>query len=389
MLKLSDMTVGQADKVAEKVIEMFLRESEILQDLPFDNAVSPSGGSTLVYGYVQEKLPSPAAFRAIGSEYTPSNATVEKKTVDLKIFGGSFQIDRVLKSIESKIENMDRQVKEKIRGAVQLFHDTLINGDIASNSLGFDGLDKFLVGTSTEMNTSNYIDLSTKVALEANASEFYEILRTLINKTNADAILVNEDMKTKIETVARVLGYRTETEEAFGTTITKIGNVKIADLKNKVSVSESEVNNETVYNVTEEPIIGITERSVGTGLGTYSLTTDTAINTKKTYYTRSGSGTEQSPYEYTKVTSPVVANIATYYEQNGVYVTGLTDIYAVKYSVDDGFCGVTITGDKAIDVYLPDFTTPGAVKTGEVEMVAAVALKSSKSAGVLRNIKIR
>lgn len=336
MLKLSDMTVGQADKVAEKVIEIFLRESEILQDLPFDNAVSPSGGSTLVYGYVQEKLPSPASFRAIGSEYTPSNATVEKKTVDLKIFGGSFQIDRVLKSIESKIENMDRQVNQKIKGAVQLFHDTLINGDVASNSLGFDGLDKFLVGTSTEMNTSSYIDLSTKVTLEANASDFYEKLKTLINKTNADAILVNEDMKTKIETVARILGYKTQTEEAFGRTITKIGDhVKIVDLKNKVSVSTSEVNNETVYTVTEEPIIGTKTRQI-----------------------------------------------------NSASVTNLTDIYAVRYSIDDGFCGVTITGDKAIEAYLPDFTTPGAVKTGEVEMVAAVALKSSKSAGVLRNIKI-
>ena len=150
MLMLSDMTVGQADKVAEKVVEMFLRESDILQDLPFDNAVSPSGGSTLVYGYVQEKLPSSAAFRAIGSEYTPSNATVKELTTILRIFGGSFQIDRVLKSIESKIENMDRQTKQKVRGAVQLFHDTMINGDTASNSLGFDGLDKFLVGTKTE-----------------------------------------------------------------------------------------------------------------------------------------------------------------------------------------------------------------------------------------------
>jgi hypothetical protein len=31
----------------------------------------------------------------------------------------------------------------------------------------------------------------------------------------------------------------------------------------------------------------------------------------------------------------------------------------------------------------------GAVKKGEVEMVACVALKNVKSAGVLRNIKIR
>lgn len=331
MLLLKDMTVGQADKVAEKVIEMFLRESVVLQDLPFDNAVSPNGGSTLVYGYIQEKLPSKAAFRAIGSEYTPSNATVKELNTILKIFGGSFQIDRVLKSIESKIENMDRQVRQKILAAVQLFHDTMINGDTASNSLGFDGLDKFLVGTSTELNTDNYIDLSTDETLKANASKFYEMLRILINKTNADALYVNEDMKTKIESVAMYLGYKTESEEAFGVTVTKIGKVKITDLKNKVEIS----GDGDSATATEKPIIEIKKRT---------------LNEKE--------------------------------------ITGLTDIYAVRYSIDDGFCGVTITGDKAIEAYLPDFKEPGAVKTGEVEMVAAVALKNSKSAGVLRNIKI-
>lgn len=331
MLLLKDMTVGQADKVAEKVIEMFLRESVVLQDLPFDNAVSPNGGSTLVYGYIQEKLPSKAAFRAIGSEYTPSNATVKELNTILKIFGGSFQIDRVLKSIESKIENMDRQVRQKILAAVQLFHDTMINGDTASNSLGFDGLDKFLVGTSTELNTDNYMDLSTDETLKANASKFYEMLRILINKTNADALYVNEDMKTKIESVAMYLGYKTESEEAFGVTVTKIGKVKITDLKNKVEIS----GDGDSATATEKPIIEIKKRT---------------LNEKE--------------------------------------ITGLTDIYAVRYSIDDGFCGVTITGDKAIEAYLPDFKEPGAVKTGEVEMVAAVALKNSKSAGVLRNIKI-
>lgn len=332
MLMLSDMTVGQADKVAEKVVEMFLRESDILQDLPFDNAVSPSGGSTLVYGYVQEKLPSSAAFRAIGSEYTPSNATVKELTTILRIFGGSFQIDRVLKSIESKIENMDRQTKQKVRGAVQLFHDTMINGDTASNSLGFDGLDKFLVGTKTEYNTDSYIDLSTDANLKANASIFYEWLKKLINATNADALLVNDDMKTKIESVAAYLGYKTQSEEAFGRKYTKVGDVKLCDLKNKVILTDD--NGTTV--ATEEPIIGVKTRTISSNS-----------------------------------------------------ITGLTDIYAVKYGIDDGFHGVTITGDKAIEAYLPDFTQPGAVKTGEVEMIAAVVLKSSNSAGVLRNIKIK
>lgn len=332
MLILSDMTVGQADKVVQNVIDTFVRESEILELLPFDDAVSPTGGSTLVYGYTQEKTPSTAAFRAIGQEYKNNEAKIKDLSVKLKIFGGSFTIDRVLKTIESKLQNMDHQLTSKIKAAVALFHDTMINGNSAVNELAFDGLDKFLVGSSTEYNTDKVIDLSTMDKLKENADVFYEALLKLINSTGAHALMVNEDMKTKIQTVARILGYKTDSEEAFGRVVTTIGEnkVRLIDLKNKYDVSED--GKETV---TETPIIGKATRTVG-----------------------------------------------------GSETTGLTDIYAVKFGVQDGFCGVTIQGDKVIDTYLPDFKTPGAVKTGEVEMVAAVALKNTKSAGVLRNIKV-
>ena len=332
-MTLNEMKVGMNDKVAEKVIDIFVRESEILEMLPFDNSVSPSGGSTLTYGYIQKKLPSTAAFRAINSEYKPSQATVEKKTVDLKVFGGAFQMDRVIKDAEGMYNNMQLQMEEKIIAAVGTFHNAMINGDSAVDANSFDGLDKFLVGQSTEYGTDKVIDLSTMDQLKANADVYYEALLKLINSTGAQALMVNADMKTKIQTVARILGYKTESEEAFGRTITSIGEgkVRLVDLKNVTSV-EGEGDAATA---TETPIIGVKTRTVA--------------------------GTE---------------------------TTGITDIFAVKFSTLDGFHGVTLTGNNAIKKFLPDFNTPGAVKEGEVEMVACVALKNVKSAGVLRNIKI-
>lgn len=332
-ITLSEMKVGMSDKIAQQVVETFIRESEVLELLPFDNCVSPSGGSTLTYGYIQKKLPSTTAFRAINAEYTANQATVEKKSVDLKVFGGAFEIDRVIKQAEGMYNTMAMQLEEKIKSAIGTFHYAMINGDSAVNANGFDGLDKFLVGQSTEYNTGATIDLSTMEKLKANGDVFYEALLKLINSTGAHAIMCNADMKTKIQTVARILGYKTDTEEAFGRTITTIGEgkVRIIDLKNTLSVSGT---GESAVAV-ETPIIGIKTRKVG----------------------------ETS-------------------------TTGLTDIYAVKFSVLDGFHGVTLTGNNAISQYLPDFDAPGAVKKGEVEMVACVALKNVKSAGVLRNIKI-
>lgn len=51
----------------------------------------------------------------------------------------------------------------------------------------------------------------------------------------------------------------------------------------------------------------------------YNLTADTEIVAGHTYYTRSGSGTSESPYVYSKVDSPSAASLGSYYNKfNGV-----------------------------------------------------------------------
>lgn len=330
-MTLSDMKVGMTDKVAQQVVDIFLRESEVLQLLPFDNCVSPNGGSTLTYAYLQKKLPSTAAFRALGSEYTASEATLEKKTADLKIFGGKFSMDRVLKQAEGRWDNMAYQMQEKIQAAVSLLHYTIINGNSTTNTDEFDGLDKMLAGASTEFGTDAAIDISTITNLKSNADQFYEALQKLIRETDAQALLMNTSMIAKIQTVARVLGYKTESEEAFGRKVTSIDGVRLIDLHNHYTVSSS--------------------------AATANAIVKSGISRK----------------------APSTATNAT---------TGITDIYAVKFDVNDGFHGVTLTGNSAITQYLPDFNKPGAVKDGEIEMVAATVLKNTRHAGVLRNIKI-
>lgn len=326
-MTLLEMKEGMSDKVAQQVVDTFLRESEILQMLQFDNCVSPQGGSTLTYTYEQKKLPSMAAFRALNTEYTGSEATLEKKSADLRIFGGKFSMDRVMKKAEGKYNNMAFQMEEKILAAISLFHYTLINGDATTKADEFDGLDKMLAGTTSEFNTSAVIDISTADKLKTNADQMYEALQLLIKNTQADALLMNSSMIAKIQTLARILGYKTETEEAFGRKVTTMDGVRFMDLGNHYTVSGNTVNANSVVKA------GIS-RTVGSAQ------------------------------------------------------TGLTDIYAVKFDLNNGFHAASLTGDSAISQYLPDFNAPGAVKDGEVEMVAATVLKNTQHAGVLRNIKI-
>lgn len=65
---------------------------------------------------------------------------------------------------------------------------------------------------------------------------------------------------------------------------------------------------------------------------------------------------------------------------------GTSDIYAVKFGLD-AFHGISTTGTKVVQTYMPNLMEPGAVKKGEVELVAGVALKNTLKAGHMKGIK--
>lgn len=67
--------------------------------------------------------------------------------------------------------------------------------------------------------------------------------------------------------------------------------------------------------------------------------------------------------------------------RDGAHTTD--DIYAVCFGMD-AFHGITLKGGSAISVNLPNWSDPGAVKTGDAEFVCGCALKATKGAGVLR-----
>lgn len=339
VMTLEELKKGMSDKIFGQIVDIFIRQSDILARLQFDDCVSASGGgSTMKYKYMRKVLPATAQFRKLNKSYTASTATKKEFEASLAIMGGEVQLDRVLNKVAGKFDNLAYQIEEHIKAVVSLFHYTLINGDAAATSATdspeFEGLDSMVAGTSTEFGTAKAIDLSDISKLKANADEFYEALNLLIRTTNADALLLNTDMIAKIQTVARILGYKTESETAFGRKITSIDGVQFMDLQNHYTVS---------------------------GEGSSAAAVSNAVVKKGISRKISGAETD---------------------------TTGLTDIYAVKFDVNDGFHGISLSGGSVIDQYLPDFNKPGVMKNAEVEMIAATVLKNTEHAGVLRNIKI-
>ena len=325
-ITLAEAKVGMTDKVDQQVIDEFRRSSLLLDLLTFDDTVSPgTGGSTLTYGYTRLKSPSTVAVRKINTEYTPGEAKREKATADLVILGGAFEIDRVIAETSGAVDEMDFQMKEKIKAGANYFHNLVINGTSAASGTGyvvgtFDGLRKVLTGSETEITSE--IDISTSDLMDENYNAFLDELDAFISTLaeKPDILLMNNQTLTKVRAAARRAGFYDRSTDGLGRVVEKYNGIPMMDC------------------------------------GQY--------------------------YNGTKTVDVVEISEPT------TEAYGETAIYAVKLGLN-AFHGISVDGKKMLKTYLPDLKAPGAVKKGEVEMLAAAVLKNSKMAAVLKGIKIK
>ena len=242
MITLAQAKVGMADKVDQQVIDEFRRGSYLLENLIFDNTVSPSvgGGSTLVYGYVRLKTPATASFRPLNTEYTPNQAIRTQETAKLKIFGGEFNLDRVVIETAGPVNETAFQIDEKTKGAINLFHYTAINGDSEQNPDEFDGLDVFLTGSSTEYNTGGTLDISSSSLMDSEYNRVLDMMDEFVSGLagRPTLFLTNTNLATKIKGIARRAGYYTRMEDAFGRSVDAWNDIPIVDLQEYFNPTE-------------------------------------------------------------------------------------------------------------------------------------------------------
>ena len=318
-ITLKDAKIGMADKVDQQIVDMFRRSSLLLDNMVFDNSISPgTGGSTLTYGYIQLKKPATAAVRTINAEYTPGEAKREKKTTGAIIMGGSFQVDRVLQNTAGAADEVAFQAEQKIKATANYFHNLAINGSVEEEDgyIGgtFDGLKKMLSGTENELTCG--VSLTTSEELDANYNAFLDEMDSFLSCLDGTAsmLLMNRQMLIKLRSIARRAGYYERTKDDFGRVVETYAGIPMVDM---------------------------------------------------------------GKYFDGKAPKDVVETDAN----------GKTAIYAVSLGLD-GFHGISPMGDGVINSYMPDMTTPGAVKTGEVELVAGVVLKNTLKAAVLKGIAV-
>ena len=322
VITLEEVRKGQLTDLEKGVIDEFTRGDYLFQNIPFSmiaNSIAGGAGWSTSYVYLTDE--SQTGFRNINGKYDDTFAKKKMKTAEVKVYGGSFSIDRALRD-QGGVENeVAFQMGQLIKSARKGFSYYLINGSVAASAEQFDGLDTLLKGTATDMLAhATGFDLSTFDKTKANALEFAIKLDEWLSLLNEkpQVLLGNAKLILKIKAAAKLAGVHSITQTNYGETIDTYNGIPLVQLDKYMPKGET---------VAKETI---------------------AIDT----------------------------------------ATGNTSLYAVRFG-EDALSVASPSSGKVIDVIAPDFNVASEQARGLVELRGVPILKTSKSCGVLRNIKVQ
>lgn len=327
-LDLSQYKGYMSDAISREVVDMIASgktgSALALSRLPFtSNARLAPGDLAWTYRFYRRTQQRALDVRQVNNDYTASEVTAPVAvTVDLSIFGGSFEYDRVMSDAGDVVDLVEENFGALALAVPPKFWDLAINGD-ASTPGEYDGLDIALTGTTTEYNASAHVALDTASNIETNWKQFrYDFRKFLASlKRRPDAFLVNSDFKPVFAEIAQYAGAYAITADDFGREVETYNGIPFHDLGERDGDTTAIIPTET--------------RDYGSG-----------------------------------------------------NVTGLTDIYAICYGPQE-FHGVAPSEkSRLVQTYVPRPNEPGAVRKGELEVVATTALEHTKAAGVFRNLKV-
>jgi hypothetical protein len=199
-------------------------------------------GSLVVRGERWHTLPT-HSFRKLNAGFTETTGTLDNQEDKLAIFGGKFQVDKVLKKLKTptlrdpSAVQFDMHSKAMERGIAY----NVFMGDVDTTPDGFDGIMARMA--DARFPTRQYIDAATLhvLATQDNAKTFIDLLDTAIkyaglgaggakNGSPRGAIFVNETGWVGIQRAFRKADYQLATFDYLGYTWDTYRGLPIIDV---------------------------------------------------------------------------------------------------------------------------------------------------------------
>ena len=202
------LTLTEAEKLSndvllQGVIETIIKDSPILQQLPFIQVV----GNGLTYNK-ENALPS-AEFYSVGDTWVESTPTFTQVTAALKIMGGDADVDNYLKTTRSNIQDLETAViEEKSKAVRHEFEEQFVYGDSSADAKKFNGIRKLI---DTESASDQIIACGATGATLT--LTMVDKLIDAIRGGKPDLLLMSRRSRRKLQALARAAGNNLEVEE--------------------------------------------------------------------------------------------------------------------------------------------------------------------------------
>lgn len=328
-ITLAQAGVNTINDIDFAVIDDFRRNSWLMDNMPFDDTAVPGTGTgTLGYSYVRKLTGAAAAPRAYNAEFVPGQATRQKFSVSLIPIGASFNVDRDLADIGPSGSNeVTFQMGDAMVATRERFVREFLYGDTAVDTATFDGLSKGLTGTNTELTTAtNWLTPATQVAALQELDKVNVWLSKIV-PSNVGSMTPGQP--GAVPPGVKALLFNTLSYTQF---------VRLARWANMVTMTKDNFDQD-IETYRGYRLIDLGDRADGA----------TSI-------------------------IPTAANV--------------TEVFAVTLGLD-AVHAASVAGKQLVRTYMPDFTTAGAVKTGEIQIgPATFVMRSTRSAAVYRNITV-
>ncbi len=201
-LTLAEASKLSNDLLLQGVVETIVKDSPILQRLPFIEIV----GDGLTYN--QEKTLPSVDFYDVGDTWAESTPTFEQKTANLRIVGGDADIDNFLKATRSNIQDLEAAVVElKSKAVKDKFEEIFIYGDATTNPKEFDGL-RNLIDTAT---ASDQVIAMGDTGATLTLGKLDELIDA-VKGGKPDLLLMSRRSRRKVNALVRAAGGMMDTD---------------------------------------------------------------------------------------------------------------------------------------------------------------------------------
>jgi hypothetical protein len=186
------------DAMLRGVIETIVKESAVLQRLPFSEVI----GTAVTLN--QEATMATAAFYEVGDTWAEGVPTVSPVSIPLRTLGGDVEVDEFLSRTYADPNDLEAlMIEGKAKAVAHQFTSTFFDGDTGVDPKSFDGLNKHLASTAYELRIGTNGGALTLDLMD----QFID----LVKPGKPDAIFLSKRSRRKLKSLRRASGIVVET----------------------------------------------------------------------------------------------------------------------------------------------------------------------------------